>query len=74
MAQEIHIRLDLSAEEFRQYYTGVARAIQVRSQDGRIVRFPAEAMRAYVQHDGVHGEFHLVFDDNFKLTKCSRVG
>ena len=73
MTQEIHIRLDLSTEEFRHYYAGAARAIQVRSLDGRVVRFPAEAMRAYVQHDGIHGQFRLVFDDDFKLIKCSRI-
>ena len=73
MAQEIHIRLDLSVDEFRRYYAGAARAIQVRSLDGRIVRFPADVMREHVEHDGIHGEFRLLFDDHFKLIECLRV-
>ena len=73
MAQKIRIRLDLSPEEYQRFYAGAARAIQATSLDGRVVRFPATSVRPWVQHDGIHGFFLLIFDDNFKLLDCQRI-
>lgn len=61
----MRVRFDLhiDTERLKAYYQGVAKSIQVRDHDGRLVRFPANAVRPYVTRDGVHGTFELEFDD-----------
>jgi len=60
-------RLSISADKYKAYYSGQVQNIQVRSHDGKTVRFPASAIRQYVTADGVHGEFELQVDQNNKL-------
>lgn len=70
---EIRFRLNLSSEEFLAYYQGVARDVVTRSLDGRTVRFPANALRPYVTHEGVRGVFALRYDENNKLVELVRL-
>ena len=63
----IRFRLDISAEDYLAYYQGTAQEVVVRSDDNRIVRFPASAIRQFVTHDGVFGSFEITFDENNKL-------
>ena len=55
---EFEFNLNLSAEEFLNYYTGAANAIQVRSLCGKIIQFPAEKMREFVLADGINQWSH----------------
>ncbi len=71
---QIRFYLNLSAEKYLNYYQGAARAVSVRSVDGRRVEFPAEHLRRFVTHDGVHGEFILKFDANNKFIGLERIG
>ena len=63
----IRIRLAISAEDYLAYYQGSARVVVARSEDNRTVRFPASAIRKFVTHDGVFGDFEITFDENKKL-------
>ena len=63
----IRFRLAISAEEYLAYYQGSAQEIVARSDDNRIVRFPASAIRKFVTHDGIFGRFEITFDENNKL-------
>ena len=67
MDNHLRFRLDLSYDDYLAYYQGVARAVRVRSLDGRVVEFPASALRSFVTHDGVHGVFELTFDAAHKF-------
>lgn len=71
--QTIAFRLHVSADQYKSYYQGQVQMIQVRSNDGRQVRFPASAMRQFVTTDGIHGDFELKFDENNKLIEVVRV-
>ncbi len=71
---EIRFRLNLSASECLTYYQGMARDVVARALDGRTVRFPANALRPHVSHEGVNGLFALRFDENNKLVELARVG
>ena len=63
----IRFRLAISAEDYLAYYQGSAQEVVVRSDDNRIVRFPASAIRKFVTHDGIFGSFEISFDENNKL-------
>ena len=73
MSQEIHIRLDISAEQYRRVYAGSARFVHAQSLDGRTVKFPAEVLRPHVTHDGIHGVFALQHDNNNRFIGIRRV-
>ena len=60
-------RLDISADRFLAYYRGTARAVLATTVDGRRVQFPANALRPFLSHEGVRGEFLLEFDADNKF-------
>ena len=63
----IRFQLAVTADEYLAYYQGSVKNIQVRTEDNRIIRFPASAIREFLTHDGVFGTFEIQFDDNNKL-------
>ena len=66
-SSSIRFRLAIPAEEYLAYYQGSAQEIVARSDDNRIIRFPASAIRKFVTHDGIYGSFEISFDENNKL-------
>lgn len=70
---EYEFNLHLSADEYLQYYEGMAKFIQVRSRCGKTLRFPAEKMRKFVLSDGIHGTFIMRLTDNNKFISIKRV-
>lgn len=76
MTETIHqlrIRLDISAEEFLNYYRHLAREVATRSTDGRTVRFPANILRPFVTRNGIRGTFLLKYDARGKFTGIERI-
>jgi len=73
VANEMRFRIELSAEKYLRYYAGGARSVVTRSFDGRRVQFPASALRPFVTHAGISGEFVLRFDANNKLIELVKV-
>jgi len=69
---QVRFRIDLSSQHFEAYYQGVARAVIVTLNDGRKLQLPANVLRPFLLHDGIHGEFVLRFDDNHKLIDIQR--
>ncbi len=63
----IRFRLAISAEEYLAYYQGSAQVVVARSDDNRIIRFPASAIRKFVTHDGIYGSFEISFDENNRI-------
>ena len=59
--------LHLSAEDYLQYYEGIAKSIQVRSHCGKLIQFSADKVRGFVLSDGVHGTFEMRLDENNKF-------
>ena len=70
--QSIAFRLRLSAEQYKAYYQGQVKFIQVQSNDGRSIRFPASAIQKFLTADGIHGDFVIQFDANNKLLGVRR--
>jgi Protein of unknown function (DUF2835). len=65
----LHFQLNLARDEYLRYYQGSASVVRVRADTGEIVQFPAEVLRKFVDHNGVHGHFILYFDRQNKLVE-----
>lgn len=71
---EYRFHLAIPAEEYLAYYEGAAQQVVVTLASGQRLQFPADSLRPFVSHDGVHGEFVLRVDANNKLQALERVG
>ena len=70
---ELEFELHLSAEEYLQYYQGLAKAIHVRSKCGKTMQFSADKMRQFVLQEGIHGTFIMQLDDNNKFLSVRKI-
>jgi len=73
VSTRIYFRLSLPAERYLHYYRGNARAVIVRSEDGRRIQLPAASLRPFVTAEGIIGRFQLTLDENNKLIDVRRV-
>lgn len=71
-ARTIIIRLNINSEELLKLYRGSARHVAATSLDGQSIRFPAEALKPFVTHHGVQGQFTLIVDGDNKLLDLQR--
>lgn len=71
--RRLRLTLHIPADVIHSYYNGAAREVVGTTADGRVVRFPANILRPYVMHDGVHGEFEIEFDVNHKFVAIHRI-
>ncbi len=72
-AHKVHIVLHISTHEYQEYYSGVARNVAATASDGRSIKFPANILRPFISHDGIHGEFVIEFDDNNKFVAINKL-
>ena len=70
---EIRFRIAISAQEYLRYYQGTVDSVQITTTDGRVIRFPANALQKFVDRSGVNGSFRIVFDQNNKLVSVDRI-
>ena len=55
----------LSKAQLEAYYQGAVKDVQVRETSGLAVRFPLQALRQFVGHEGISGVFQIkVSSDN----------
>ena len=71
--QRICFSLDISSDRYQAYYQGAARSVQVIADDGRSIRFPASALRPFLDHQGIHGRFEISFDAENRLQSLTRL-
>jgi len=60
--QQYRFSIQISQEEFIRHYQGSANAVQVLSECGRRLRFPASRLRPFLTHSGISGRFLLTVD------------
>lgn len=70
---EFVFMLNISADQYLRYYQGAAKYIVARSHDGQTIRFPAAMLRRFVTREGVHGEFRLRYDRNYRMVSLDRL-
>lgn len=67
------VDLHIGADEYVRHYSGAANVVVARARNGQTVKFPANILRPFVLHDGVHGAFSLLIDDRSKLLSIDRL-
>lgn len=70
----LDIFLDLTPTQCLHHYNGTAQWVQAHSVDGRLVQFPARALRQVVTPDGATGRFRLIFSAEGRFESISRIG
>jgi len=65
--------LQISSEQYLDYYRGEVRSVVARTADGQTVQFPASLLQRFVTHDGIHGHFVLTCDKNHKNAELQRL-
>lgn len=69
----IVVDLSISPEEYQKLYRFAIKDVHARSRDGRSVRFPVNALRRFVGHNGVQGSFRIGFDQDNRLSSVERL-
>jgi len=64
--KRFQFHLNLSTEQYLDYYRGLARQVIARGSDGLTVSFPASLLKPFVLPTGIHGDFVLTCDDQNK--------
>ncbi|AFJ01327.1 Protein of unknown function (DUF2835) [Methylophaga frappieri] len=73
MDNRLTLKLAIDTKEAMRYYRGEVLAVWAVAENGQSVQFPASHLRQYIDQQGVHGRFSLVFDSQFKLRKLERL-
>ncbi|WP_317928690.1 DUF2835 family protein [Halioxenophilus sp. WMMB6] len=69
MSNFIEVSIAISREELLILYRRGSAVVNARALDGRRVQFPATALRPWVDHWGVRGNFRIYFDQNNRLSR-----
>jgi hypothetical protein len=71
--QQYIFSLHMSTEKFLRYYQGTVKAIQVVSECGKRLQFPASRMRPFLTHSGINGRFAIVIDQNQRFVNLRQI-
>jgi hypothetical protein len=66
-------RLQIGREQFLQHYQGIAASVQVVSECGKRLRFPAARLRPLLTHGGISGRFRLTIDNSNRFVNLERI-
>lgn len=70
---DFYFSLNLSFEQFKPYYQGIAEAVQVRDVNGKILQINGRHFRQFLTSEGVHGQFRLTIDSKGHFQSIKRV-
>jgi Protein of unknown function (DUF2835) len=72
--QTIRFKLSLSSEQFLRVYQGIAKNVTARTDDGQVIKFPAQHIKPFLTHDGIYGYFEMTFSPEHKFIGIKRLG
>jgi hypothetical protein len=67
------VSINLSAQEYLQYYRGKVSKVLAQCADGTTIQFPALLLQPFVTGSGVRGNFVLTCDENGKGSEIKRL-
>ncbi len=70
---KMRFHLHITPQQYQTYYQGVAKFVNVRTEDGRNLKFPASELQRYVTHNGIQGRFEIIFNEQHKLIDLIRL-
>ncbi|MBE0473016.1 DUF2835 family protein [Rhodoferax sp.] len=65
--------LDISAQQYLNYYRGAARHVVAQCSNGASIRFPASALTKFVTDTGIKGQFVLTCTEDHKNSQLRRL-
>ncbi|MCF8209052.1 MAG: DUF2835 domain-containing protein [Rhodoferax sp.] len=71
--KRFEFRLDISSHRYLNYYRGTVRQVVVGCTSGVSVQFPASFLTPFITTNGIHGDFVLTCDDDFKGSELRRL-
>jgi hypothetical protein len=71
---QFEFRLNITEQQYLNYYRGSVRQVIARSTSGATIQFPASLLTKFVTPSGVQGHFRLTCDDAHKGSEVQRVG
>ena len=72
-SRKLHVILHIPATEYQSYYSGAVRNVAATATNGLKIQFPANILRPFISHDGIHGEFVIEFDDDNKFVGIDKI-
>jgi hypothetical protein len=66
-------QLNISAEQYLDYYRGTIRQVVVRTHEGKTVQFPASLLQRFITKEGIHGSFALLCDQHHANARLVRL-
>jgi cephalosporin hydroxylase len=57
----------LSYDDYLAFYQGIVNTVAVNDWQGRVIHFPANILKPYLTHSGIHGHFKIDFSDENKF-------
>ncbi len=70
--REFTVTLSIERAEYERLYRGQATTVVARDSRGITVQFPAQALRAFLNHTGISGTFLIRIDRNNRLLDIRR--
>jgi Protein of unknown function (DUF2835) len=66
-------QLQITSDEYLDYYRGAIRHVIARCATGQTVQFPASLLQRFITPDGIHGAFVLTCDEHHKCVSLQRL-
>ena len=67
-------RLSLNSDQLLALYRGDAKRLLVQSEQGLRIELPAQHLRRFIGHSGIHGHFRLQTGENHRFIDLERIG
>lgn len=72
MIKSYRFTLNISPEQYLDYYRGTVRRVLVHTAEGLSLEFPAHLLQKHVSPTGIHGQFILYCDENNKFLNLEK--
>ena len=69
--REFVFRLNVSFDEFKPYYQGIAENVQVTDVNGVVLRINGRHFRPFLTASGIHGAFRLTINDQAQFVSLT---
>ncbi len=71
--QHFYFRLQIDHQQLLRYYQGTASQVQVNSECGRRLQFPAMRLRPFLTRNGISGRFQLTVDADNRFVQLKKI-
>jgi len=71
--KQFEFRLNITEQQYLNYYRGSVKQVIVRSTTGATIQFPASLLTKFVTSGGVQGHFMLTCDEAHKGSEVRRL-